>query len=51
MALVIGAFVRQREVERAIDDDTFEPIGRGALAALSVAGVGLGVGMLLLTVL
>ncbi|MGI8461561.1 MAG: YidH family protein [Solirubrobacterales bacterium] len=51
VALVIGAFVRQREVERAIDDDTFEPIGRGALAALSVAGVALGVGMLLLTVL
>jgi putative membrane protein len=51
VGLVLGAFLRQRAVERAVRDGEFAPVGEVPLILLSIAGAVLGVGVLLVTLL
>lgn len=51
VALVIGAFLRQKAVERAVRGGGFAPVGERPLIVLSIAGAALGIGVLLVTIL
>jgi putative membrane protein len=42
----VGAALRQRRVERALDQGRYAPVGEGGILALTLAGLGLAIGTL-----
>jgi putative membrane protein len=49
LGLVLGAFLRQRAVERAVQEGEFAQLGDTWLIVLSLAGLVLGVGVIAVT--
>jgi putative membrane protein len=45
----VGALLRHRAVDRAVDEGEFAPVPEAALATLAIAGAALGVALLVVT--